>query len=222
MKKDILKRIFVVGALVAAALAAGILEYNYIPAVRWLAPLVVLGMTAELFIGVRRRIARETSKVKINQLWTNYTAAIVPFVVFLLFAAYFVGTRPWIMLLLFLIISAADTGAWFFGKWLGTTKLWEKISPNKTWSGQIAGIICGTAAAILYGIVGGGTFLPQLMWIGTSVALLSQYGDLTASWLKRKLGLDDFGNMLPGHGGLMDRFDGWIYVLPIVWLALGN
>jgi phosphatidate cytidylyltransferase len=57
------------------------------------------------------------------------------------------------------------------------------------------------------------------MWIGIAVSLLSQYGDLAASAIKRKLGAKDFGNILPGHGGLADRFDGWIFVLPVAWLA---
>jgi CDP-diglyceride synthetase len=218
--KDNLKRILGSAFIAAVVIGAAVLEYYFIPAVQWLAVLIVIGMAVEVAIGVRRRIAREKDRAKINQLWTNYPIVIVPAVIFIAFAAYFVGARPWIMFLMLLIISAADTGAWFFGKWLGTTKLWEKISPNKTWSGQIAGIICGTSAAVLYGIVGAGVFMPQLMWIGIAVALLSQYGDLTASWLKRKLGVKDFGNVLPGHGGLLDRFDGWIYVLPIVWLAM--
>jgi phosphatidate cytidylyltransferase len=58
------------------------------------------------------------------------------------------------------------------------------------------------------------------MWIGISVSLLSQYGDIAASALKRKLGVKDFGNLLPGHGGVIDRFDGWILVMPIVWLVM--
>ena len=58
------------------------------------------------------------------------------------------------------------------------------------------------------------------MWIGISVALLSQYGDLTASWVKRRLGIKDFGRILPGHGGMLDRFDGWIYALVLVWLVM--
>ena len=74
--------------------------------------------------------------------------------------------------------------------------------------------------AVMYGLLGTDTFMPQLMWIGISVALLSQYGDLTASWIKRRMGIKDFGNILPGHGGLLDRFDGWIYVLPIIWLVM--
>ena len=137
----------------------------------------------------------------------------------MLFAVNSVGTKPWIVLLLLSIICAADTGAWFFGRMLGGDKMWERLSSGKTWSGQIAGILCGTFASVMYGLLGADVFMPQLMWIGMSVALLSQYGDLTASWVKRQLGIKDFGTILPGHGGVLDRFDGWIYVLPIAWLA---
>ena len=85
---------------------------------------------------------------------------------------------------------------------------------------EIAGIICGTVAGVMYGLIGADIFLPQLMWIGISVSLLSQYGDLTASWIKRKMNIKDFGTILPGHGGVLDRFDGWIYALPLVWLIM--
>ena len=72
----------------------------------------------------------------------------------------------------------------------------------------------------MYGLLGADTFMPQLLWIGISISLLSQYGDLTASGIKRKMGLKDFGTIFPGHGGFLDRFDGWIYVLPLVWLVM--
>ena len=87
-------------------------------------------------------------------------------------------------------------------------------------AGQIAGVICGTLAAVLYGMLPTNVFFSQLMWIGISISLLSQYGDLTASFIKRRMGLKDFGRILPGHGGLLDRFDGWIYVLPLIWLVM--
>ena len=125
-----------------------------------------------------------------------------------------------IMLLLLMIICSADIGAWFFGMLLRGDKMWERLSPNKTWSGQIAGIICGTAASVMYGLLGTDTFMPQLLWIGISVSLLSQYGDLTSSWIKRRLKLKDFGNIIPGHGGFIDRFDGWIYALPLIWFVM--
>ena len=53
--------------------------------------------------------------------------------------------------------------------------------------------------------------------MGISMSLLAQYGDLTASYIKRCLNIKDFGNLFPGHGGIMDRFDGWIYILPLMW-----
>ncbi|MCL2758528.1 MAG: phosphatidate cytidylyltransferase [Alphaproteobacteria bacterium] len=211
-----MKRILVSAGMAAAVIGAGVLEYHYIPAVRWLAVLVVMGITAEFLAAAIKGLRNKDSKVFAEIA----IVCLAPYALFLGAAAYFVGTKPGIMLLLLLVISAADTGGWFFGKWFGTTKLWQKISPNKTWTGQIAGIICGAGIAILYGILGGGGFMPQLMWIGIAVALLSQYGDLTASWIKRKFGVDDFSRALPGHGGLLDRFDGWIYVLPITWLAM--
>lgn len=131
-----------------------------------------------------------------------------------------VGKRPMTMLLLLIIICSADICAWMFGHLIGGDKLWEKISANKTWAGQIFGVLGGTAAAIIYGNVVLGGFMPQLLWIGISISLMSQYGDLTASFVKRRLQIKDFSNVLRSHGGIMDRFDGWIYALPLIWIVL--
>lgn len=204
----------VIMALVAGGAALG--EYFGFPAVRYLGILVVLAMIVEMILCMRR-ISHDTFLQ--NKNWLVFTMFLVWLFV-MLAAINSVGTRPWIILLMLLIISGADIGAWFFGKLLGGDKMWERLSAGKTWSGQIAGIICGTAMSVLYGLLGTDVFLPQLMWIGISVALLSQYGDLTASWIKRRMGIKDFGTILPGHGGILDRFDGWIYVLPLIWLIM--
>lgn len=201
-------------ALVGGAAALG--EYFGFPAVRYLGILVVLGMIAEMII-CTARAPRET--LRQNKNWLVFGAFFVWLFV-MLAAINHVGTRPWIILWMLMIIVGADVGAWGFGKLLGGDKMWERLSAGKTWSGQIAGIICGTAASVLYGLLGTDAFMPQLMWIGISVSLLSQYGDLTASMIKRRMGIKDFGNILPGHGGLLDRFDGWIYVLPLIWLVM--
>lgn len=209
-----MQRIIVGFVMVLIAVLAAVGEYFGIPAVKYLSMLVVLGMIAEMIICMFHT-KKDVLKTNIWQFTAFLAWLIVMFV-----AAAFVGTRPWIMLLLLLIISCADIGAWFFGKMIGGDKMWERLSAHKTWSGQIAGIICGTIASIMYGLLGADIFLPQLMWIGISISLLSQYGDLTASWIKRKMGLKDFGRILPGHGGLLDRFDGWIYALPLIWLVM--
>ena len=126
------------------------------------------------------------------------------------------------ILQLLLIICSADIGGWLFGRMLGGDKMWERLSAHKTWAGQIAGIICATVVYVAYFILLGNgiAYAIDMIWVGISIALLSQYGDLTASWVKRKMGIKDFGNILPGHGGMLDRFDGWIYALPLVWLTM--
>lgn len=204
--------------IVLAVIIAGIavLEHFGIHATRWAAVIVALGMICEMFLAIKR--ADASTRKKDNNLLIFLVFMAWLFVV--LAAAYAVGTRQWIILLLLMIICAADIGAWFFGNLLGGDKMWERLSPHKTWSGQIAGVICGTLASVMYGLLGTDTFLPQLLWIGISVSLLSQYGDLTASWIKRRLKLKDFGNIIPGHGGFLDRFDGWIYALPLIWFIM--
>lgn len=211
MSKNTTLRILagVIMALVAGA--AAVIEYFGFPAVRVLGIIIVLMMIVEMILCM--------TKTKQGGI-ANWVFLGWLFV--MLGAINAVGTRPQIVLQLLLIICAADIGAWFFGRMLGGDKMWERISANKTWAGQIAGIICGAVAYVAYWVLYGaplaGAF--DMIWTGVSVALLSQYGDLTASWIKRKMGIKDFGNILPGHGGMLDRFDGWIYVLPLVWLTM--
>lgn len=202
--------------MVAIAGLAAIGEYFHFPAVRILGIVVVLAMIVEMIMCI---VHGGVDALKQNKNWL-VCGGFLAWLFVMLAAVNSVGARPWIMLLLLMIISGADIGAWLFGKLLGGDKMWERLSAGKTWSGQIAGIICGTFMSVLYGLLGTDTFMPQLMWIGISVALLSQYGDLTASMIKRRLGIKDFGRIIPGHGGVLDRFDGWIYVLPIVWLVM--
>ncbi len=208
------QRVIVGGIMALVAVLVSVAEYFGIPAVRYLGIAIALGMLIEAALCIWRA-PRDT--VRANKF---VFGGFLLWLIFVVFAINAVGARPWIVLLLLLIICGADIGAWFFGGLIKGDKLWERISAHKTWSGQIAGILCGTFASVMYGLLGADTFMPQLMWIGISVALLSQYGDLTASYIKRKLGIKDFGTILPGHGGLLDRFDGWIYVLPIVWLVM--
>ena len=209
------QRIVVSCALGLIGGGALLAEYFGIHVTPWLAVVVILGMMVELVLA----FLKQSKKKSLGNKWIIFDVSLA-WLILMAVAAYFVGGRPWIVLLLLLIITAADIGAWFFGNKLGGDKMWEKLSTGKTWSGQIAGILCGTFAAVMYGLLGTDTFMPQLLWIGISVSLLSQYGDLTASWIKRKIGIKDFGTLLPGHGGILDRFDGWIYVLPIIWLVM--
>ena len=208
----------IIATIVLFAILVGIIELEHygFHATRWASVIVALGMIVEMFLAIKRAPSNVRSTGNNMLIFLMFLA----WLVIVLISAYVVGVRQWIMLLLLMIICAADIGAWFFGNLLGGDKMWERMSPHKTWSGQIAGVLCGTLAAVMYGLLGTDTFLPQLLWIGISVSLLSQYGDLTASWVKRRLKLKDFGNIIPGHGGFIDRFDGWIYALPLIWFIM--
>ncbi len=114
------------------------------------------------------------------------------------------------LLFLFAVVWATDIAAYFGGRAFGGPKLMPKVSPNKTWSGAL----CGTAAAIA-----GGCAVAKLAGLGNLAAIgglalvlsvVSQAGDLFESALKRRFAAKDAGNLLPGHGGLMDRLDGFV------------
>ena len=111
------------------------------------------------------------------------------------------------------MIWANDTGAYLVGKPLGRHKLWPRISPGKSWEGFVGGLL---AAAAVAGLIFGWS----LMWVGAAIGALATAGDLTQSAWKRKLGIKDSGNLIPGHGGILDRFDGFLYAAPAYWAIL--
>ena len=114
-----------------------------------------------------------------------------------------------IVLSICVIVWATDTGAYIFGKLLGGPKLAPSISPNKTWSGFLGGLFLGCIA---------GFFRDEILFASIFISILSQIGDLLESYIKRLLKIKNSGNLMPGHGGLLDRVDGIIFVTPCVAL----
>lgn len=119
--------------------------------------------------------------------------------------------------LVFLTAFGTDIMAYFSGYAFGKHKLCPKISPKKT----IEGSIGGTLGSVLFCGLFGYFFLPEFithcMIIGALGGVVSQFGDLTASIFKRKMGIKDYGNLIPGHGGIMDRFDSVLFTAPMVY-----
>ena len=123
-------------------------------------------------------------------------------------------------LFLFVLIAAADSGAFFSGRAFGRRKLAPKVSPGKTWEGVAGGLGC----AALVGLGGAVWFdLPALpaVLIGTAVAGFSVLGDLTVSMPKRDIGLKDSGSIFPGHGGVLDRIDSLLAAIPLFLVGFG-
>lgn len=116
------------------------------------------------------------------------------------------------------LVWACDIGAYFAGRTIGGPKLVPRISPNKTWAGLIGGVVAAGLFGLLLHVEWG---LPWRMTLATPVlAVASQGGDLFESWLKRRAGVKDSGNLLPGHGGVLDRLDGLVPVAPLAALLL--
>lgn len=124
-----------------------------------------------------------------------------------------------VMVLLALGISwAADTGAYFAGRAFGRTKLYPRVSPKKTWEGLAGGV----AGSMVWVLLIESFALPGFHWLdvfvmGPLASLSGVLGDLTESMLKRSHGVKDSGNILPGHGGLLDRIDSVLFVAPVVF-----
>lgn len=120
----------------------------------------------------------------------------------------------------FFILWANDTGAYLSGKFFGKHKLFERISPKKTWEGSIGGALLSVSIAYCCSI-----FFQQITrfdWIiiAIIIVIFGSMGDLVESMLKRSLGIKDSGKLLPGHGGILDRFDGLFLSVPFVYAYL--
>ncbi len=121
---------------------------------------------------------------------------------------------------IFCLIWANDTFAYLGGSLYGKHKLLERVSPGKTWEGTITGIICSIAVGfLLNNLINTNT---DINWplFGLTVSVLGTIGDLVESKMKRVAGIKDSGNILPGHGGALDRFDSLIFVSPFVYALI--
>lgn len=115
------------------------------------------------------------------------------------------------------MIWATDSGAYFIGKAMGKRKLWPEISPNKTVEGSLGGVICALVVAVLFVLFTDiDASIWQLIGITAVLSVFGQLGDLVESAFKRHYNVKDSGNILPGHGGILDRFDSLIFVWPLL------
>lgn len=122
----------------------------------------------------------------------------------------------------FLLLAATwmgDTGAYFAGRFLGKNKLFERISPKKTWEGAIGGLFTAVAAGAVVKVVG----LDSVPWVHVLVVaglidVVGIVGDLVESMFKRSFGVKDSGSIMPGHGGILDRIDSLLFSAPVAWI----
>jgi phosphatidate cytidylyltransferase len=202
-------------ALIALGLVGGLYLYasapGFVPVVMWVA--VGWWFIAFLWICL--------APGHVNPLTAGLAGvmSLVPCWLALVYLTYSTQTTWWVLFTLALV-WAADTGAFFAGRWLGRVPLAPRVSPKKTWEGVIGGVLTSGLVAWL-----ATHWLPvKHVWpfvmTCVAVAALSIVGDLTESMLKRAAGLKDSGNLFPGHGGMLDRIDSVTAAAPALLFAL--
>lgn len=208
-------------AVTAAVLAALFLTHLQHPLWAWIAMIVGAAAAALVARGVAERPADAAFGViylapaAICLVWLRMT-----------------NQGQWWTLMLFLVTWAADIGAFAVGSALKGPKLWPRFSPNKTWSGFFGGLACASLMGVLIAAPSALNIgLPRAvmpafslnLWaaalIGVAVGLATMAGDLWESALKRRFGVKDSGDLIPGHGGLLDRVDGLMFAVVVMALA---
>ena len=113
------------------------------------------------------------------------------------------------LVLVLLVVWTTDIGGYFAGRGIGGPKLWPRVSPNKTWAGAVGGFVGSLVIAAAFVGLGFGRTVPLLV-LGGALSVASQLGDLFESAVKRRFGVKDSSHIIPGHGGLLDRLDGFV------------
>lgn len=124
------------------------------------------------------------------------------------------------VLLALFIVWATDSGAYLFGRQFGRRKLAPRVSPNKTIEGSLGGILSAVVVTLIFGLVDPGVLRPHslltMLIFTVFFSIAGQFGDLVESSIKRHFGVKDSGKFIPGHGGVLDRFDSMIFVFPLM------
>ena len=128
--------------------------------------------------------------------------------------------EPRMVLLVFVLLWANDTFAYLTGRLLGKHKLFERISPGKTIEGSIGGLVFTLVGIIVFSHYVDWLSLGEAIGLGLIAVVFGTLGDLCESMLKRQAGVKDSGNLIPGHGGILDRFDSVLFAMPFVYVFL--
>ncbi len=183
-----------------------------------------LGYVFMLLIFVCMLICHKT--VSVNDAgMVIFSLIYIPFFLTQLIYIRGMGGGEFLIWIPFIGAFATDTFAYFAGVFLGKHKLCPNISPKKTIEGSIGGTIGVVLIMLLYGYILNRSFGLEVNYVslgilGALCAIISQIGDLTASIIKRKYGIKDYGSLFPGHGGILDRLDSVIAVAPLVYIYL--
>lgn len=201
-----------------AVIAAVLVAIAFTLDARWVGAWLALGIGVLVAAAVARGFGERKSDAAFGALYIGAPCLLI------LWLRAGEGGAPW-LLGLFLIVWAADGSAYFAGKLIGGPKLWPRFSPNKTWAGFVGGLVGAGATALAHCLlIGPHLSLASALVMGVLTGAAAMAGDLWESMLKRRFGVKDSGDLIPGHGGLLDRVDGLMFAAVVVaafrWLSV--
>ena len=208
--------------LYSAVMAAGIALWSFFGAVHAFLVLAVLLFFVLLFA----EMMADHIKVRLEMITMCMLAGLViPYLLTALIRILTLKIGKYLILIPFVVAYANDAGAYFFGLMFGKHKLAPVVSPNKTIEGLLGGILCGTLGMLLYALLLQFAFHFRVNYVyaliyGLLGSALGVVGDLSFSVIKRQTGIKDYGNLIPGHGGVLDRFDSLVTVAPLIEVLL--
>ncbi|MCB0639408.1 MAG: phosphatidate cytidylyltransferase [Lewinella sp.] len=224
-RRDLLRKFIGMGVgllpvILSALVKLGVInapdEFIYIAAFLF-SPFIFLGFIFELYTRSERPFAN-MAYIMLGMLYIGMPFALLYFIAFE--KSYFYANTVFGILLL---TWMNDTGAYLIGSMIGRRPLLPRISPKKTWEGTVGGVLVSFLTAILLFFVLDELQLRDWLVLAAIVSVFGTLGDLVESMLKRSFAIKDSGTLLPGHGGMLDRFDGFIFCVPfaaayLLWL----
>lgn len=190
---------------------------------QYLTEIIVISMILYFVSAVVAGHEKKIANLSLSMLITLYPALFIKYLLQIEGAAdgIFGSFGSWILVWMLLLIWMFDTASYFIGLWLGQHPFFPSISPKKTIEGFLGGIAGVTILGLLVGsIAAGGIYRFQFMGLAILTALAGQAGDLSESIIKRETGIKDSSHLIPGHGGILDRFDSLIFAGPVVYCYL--
>ena len=205
----------------AAAVYYANLRFGFLPDLMML----VLGLLIVLmFVYVFTYPKYQTEQLLAAFFGVFYVAVMLSYV----YQTRMLSAGTYIVWLIFLCSWGCDTCAYCVGMLIGKHKMTPKLSPKKSVEGAVGGVIGAALLTVIYGMVFRGAMGSEMshVWIMAAIsaagALVSMVGDLTASAIKRNYGIKDYGKLIPGHGGILDRFDSVIFTAPLIYFLAAN